>query len=92
ALACVDAVVIFDALTANALVEALRPEIYVKGGDWSRPGGPRPPEAEAVARYGGRVVFLPYIAERSTTALIEKIVEQHLAQTDPAERMTDAGS
>ncbi|MEJ5197833.1 MAG: adenylyltransferase/cytidyltransferase family protein [Anaerolineae bacterium] len=82
ALACVDVVVIFDDLTANALVEALRPEIYVKGGDWSRPGGPRPPEAEIVARYGGRVVFLPYVAERSTTALIEKIVEQRLAQME----------
>ncbi|MCX7669713.1 MAG: adenylyltransferase/cytidyltransferase family protein [Anaerolineae bacterium] len=80
ALGCVDVVVIFDDLTANALVEALRPDIYVKGGDWTRPGGPRPPEAEIVARYGGRVVFLPYIAERSTTALIEKIVEQRLAQ------------
>lgn len=82
ALACVDVVVIFDDLTANALVEALRPDIYVKGGDWSRPGGPRPPEAEVVARYGGRVVFLPYVAERSTTALIEKIVEQRLAQME----------
>ncbi len=82
ALACVDVVVIFDDLTANALVEALRPDIYAKGGDWSRPGGPRPPEAEVVARYGGRVVFLPYVAERSTTALIEKIVEQRLMQAD----------
>jgi bifunctional ADP-heptose synthase (sugar kinase/adenylyltransferase) len=63
-------------------VEALRPDIYAKGGDWSRPGGPRPPEAEVVARYGGRVVFLPYVAERSTTALIEKIVEQRLMQAD----------
>lgn len=78
ALGCVDAVVIFDDLTANALVAALRPDVYAKGGDWSRPAGPRPPEAEIVAGYGGRVVFLPYITERSTTALIEKIVEQSL--------------
>lgn len=78
ALGCVDAVVIFDDLTANALVAALQPDIYAKGGDWSRPDGPRPPEAEIVAGYGGRVVFLPYITERSTTALIEKIVEQSL--------------
>jgi rfaE bifunctional protein nucleotidyltransferase chain/domain len=78
ALGCVDAVVIFDDLTANALVSALRPDVYAKGGDWSRPAGPRPPEAEIVAAYGGRVVFLPYITERSTTALIEKIVEQGL--------------
>lgn len=73
ALGCVDVVVIFDALTANALVEALRPEIYVKGGDWGRPDGPRPPEAELVAAYGGQVVFLPYVPDRSTTLIIQRI-------------------
>lgn len=75
ALGCVDAVVIFDDLTANALVAALHPNIYVKGGDWGRPDGPRPPEVEIVESYGGRVVYLPYVAERSTTMLIEKILD-----------------
>jgi rfaE bifunctional protein nucleotidyltransferase chain/domain len=75
ALGCVDVVVIFDDVTANALVATLRPDIYAKGGDWSRPDGPRPPEAEIVAGYGGRVVYLPFIPERSTTALIEKIAD-----------------
>jgi rfaE bifunctional protein nucleotidyltransferase chain/domain len=75
ALGCVDIVVIFDGVTANTLVATLRPEIYAKGGDWSRPDGPRPPEAEIVAGYGGRVVYLPFIPERSTTALIEKIAD-----------------
>lgn len=75
ALACVDVVTLFDAVTATALVETLRPDIYAKGGDWGQPGGPQPPEADVVARYGGRVVFLPYIPERSTTALIERIVQ-----------------
>ena len=78
ALGCVDAVVIFDDLTANTLVAALRPDVYAKGGDGRRPAGPRPPEVEIVAGYGGRVVFLPYITERSTTALIERIIEQGL--------------
>jgi rfaE bifunctional protein nucleotidyltransferase chain/domain len=73
ALGCVDAVVIFDALTAEALVDALRPDIYVKGGDWNRPEGPRPPEAAIVERHGGRVVFLPYVPDRSTTAMIARI-------------------
>lgn len=73
ALGCVDAVVIFDAPTAEALVEALRPDIYVKGGDWNRPDGPRPPEAAVVERYGGRVVYLPYVPDRSTTAVIARI-------------------
>jgi rfaE bifunctional protein nucleotidyltransferase chain/domain len=73
ALGCVDAVVIFDDLSANALVAALRPEIYVKGGDWGQSGGPQPPEAEIVSSYGGRVVYLPYVPDHSTTRLIERI-------------------
>ena len=73
ALACVDVVVIFDDITAEALVDVLRPDIYVKGGDWHRSGGPRPPEVAVVARYGGRVVYLPYIPNRSTSAIIERI-------------------
>lgn len=73
ALGCVDAVVIFDELTAERLVEALQPDIYVKGGDWNRPDGPRPPEAAVVERYGGRVIFLPYVPDRSTTRIVERI-------------------
>jgi rfaE bifunctional protein nucleotidyltransferase chain/domain len=73
ALGCVDAVVIFDDLTAIPLVQALRPDIYVKGGDWGRPGGPRPPEAEVVEGYGGRVAYLPYVPDRSTTLIVQRI-------------------
>jgi rfaE bifunctional protein nucleotidyltransferase chain/domain len=73
ALACVDVVVIFDDLNANALVAVLRPEVYVKGGDWGRPNGPQPPEAEIVSGYGGRIAYLPYIPDRSTSRLIERI-------------------
>ncbi len=73
ALGCVDAVVVFDALTAEALVASLRPDIYVKGGDWNRPAGPRPPEAAIVEGYGGSTVYLPYVPDRSTTAIIARI-------------------
>jgi rfaE bifunctional protein nucleotidyltransferase chain/domain len=73
ALGCVDAVVIFDDLTAEALVDALRPDIYAKGSDWNRPDGPRPPEATIVERYGGRVIYLPYLPDRSTSHIIERI-------------------
>ena len=73
ALACVDGVVIFDDLTAVKLVEALHPTIYVKGGDWGRPGGPYPPEAAVVEAYGGRVAYLPYVPDRSTTLIIQRI-------------------
>jgi rfaE bifunctional protein nucleotidyltransferase chain/domain len=77
ALACVDRVVIFPGLTAEDLVGALRPQVYVKGGDWSpSEGGARPegpPEARVVRRYGGRVVFLPYLPGHSTSDLIARI-------------------
>jgi rfaE bifunctional protein nucleotidyltransferase chain/domain len=73
ALGCVDVVIIFDDLTASRLVEALQPEVYVKGGDWGRPDGPRPPEAEVVASYGGRVAYLPYVPDRSTSLIIDRI-------------------
>jgi rfaE bifunctional protein nucleotidyltransferase chain/domain len=74
ALACVDYVVIFEETTANSLVEALKPDLYVKGGDWGE--GHAPPEAGVVASYGGQVRILPCLPEHSTTRLIETIVER----------------
>lgn len=75
ALACVDYVVTFGAPTANALVEALRPDVYVKGGDWGQDR--EPPEAETVRRYGGQVHFIPYLAGHSTSDLIETIIARY---------------
>lgn len=74
ALACVDAVVLFDEDTAERLILALQPEIYVKGDDYAKTG---PPEAPAVATYGGRVVLLPTLPGRSTTRLIQTILERY---------------
>ncbi|MCL5026554.1 MAG: adenylyltransferase/cytidyltransferase family protein [Chloroflexi bacterium] len=71
--ACVDYVVIFDERTAESLVRALQPEVYVKGGDYSPTGEKAPPEAVVVAGYGGRVVILPTLPSYSTSALIERI-------------------
>lgn len=65
----VDVVVIFDEPTAETLVAAIRPAIYVKGGDWGA-GQRLPPEAAVVERYGGQVIYLPYLPGRSTTALL----------------------
>ena len=72
ALACVDAVVIYDELTAVHLVEMLRPDIYVKGGDWARPENP-PPEAVVAEALGGVVRYLPYVPDHSTSLIIERI-------------------
>jgi D-beta-D-heptose 7-phosphate kinase / D-beta-D-heptose 1-phosphate adenosyltransferase len=74
ALDCVDAVVTFDELTPERLLDKLRPDIWVKGGDYflDGPDG-RPallPEAELVRRWGGQTVVVPYLSGRSTTRLI----------------------
>ncbi|MDY0189368.1 MAG: bifunctional D-glycero-beta-D-manno-heptose-7-phosphate kinase/D-glycero-beta-D-manno-heptose 1-phosphate adenylyltransferase HldE [Desulfuromonas sp.] len=70
ALACVDYVVIFDEDTPLHLIKTLRPDVLVKGGDYT-------PETvvgrQQVESWGGRVELLPFIAGRSTTNLVEKI-------------------
>jgi rfaE bifunctional protein nucleotidyltransferase chain/domain len=70
ALYCVTAAVIFTGKTANDLISALHPEIYVKGGDYQH----KPlPERAAVEAYGGRVVLIDLLPNRSTSALIARI-------------------
>jgi D-glycero-beta-D-manno-heptose 1-phosphate adenylyltransferase len=78
ALACIDYVTIFTETTANLLLAALQPAIYVKGGDYARaqsdaPDTNRLPEAKAVQAYGGIIRLIPYLPHHSTTALIAKI-------------------
>lgn len=72
-LASVDFVTGFDAPTPLALIEALLPDVLVKGGDW-------PVEAivgrEAVERAGGRVLSLPLLPGFSTTRLIERVLRR----------------
>jgi D-beta-D-heptose 7-phosphate kinase / D-beta-D-heptose 1-phosphate adenosyltransferase len=71
ALACVDAVVLFDEDEPTAVLERLRPHVWAKGGDYAVADLP---EAEALAGWGGQAVIVPYVAGRSTTGLIEKAV------------------
>ncbi|MFF0306220.1 D-glycero-beta-D-manno-heptose 1-phosphate adenylyltransferase [Streptosporangium sp. NPDC004379] len=68
ALQCVDAVAVFDEDTPAAMIERLRPDVWVKGGDYTAPDLP---EAETVRRTGGESVILPLVSGRSTTGLIE---------------------
>jgi rfaE bifunctional protein nucleotidyltransferase chain/domain len=75
ALRAVDYVVVFEETTAEALVRALQPEVYAKGGDYAQ--GKGLPEADDVAQYGGRVEILPLVPGRSTTGLIETILERY---------------
>jgi rfaE bifunctional protein nucleotidyltransferase chain/domain len=71
ALGCVDAVLVFDEPTPHAALSWLRPDIWVKGGDYATGGGEQTlPEAEILARWGGHTVVVPYLDGRSTTDMI----------------------
>ncbi len=70
ALRLVDAVVIFDEDTPLALIEAIVPDVLVKGGDWSED---RIVGADVVRKNGGEVRSLKLVDGFSTTALVEKI-------------------
>lgn len=70
ALAAVDYVVIFDEVTAEALIAAIKPDIYAKGGDYTID---TLPESKTVAAYGGKVVLLPEVPGRSSSNIIKKL-------------------
>jgi D-beta-D-heptose 7-phosphate kinase/D-beta-D-heptose 1-phosphate adenosyltransferase len=70
ALDCVDAVVVFDEETPDAIVKALQPDVLVKGADW--------PADQIVGRdtveaRGGRVVLMPVEQGFSTTAIVQRV-------------------
>jgi rfaE bifunctional protein nucleotidyltransferase chain/domain len=70
ALAAVDGVVIFDEDKPLNLIAQLRPEVYVKGGDYDIEALE---ETALVRSWGGRSLALPFVAGRSTTRLVERI-------------------
>ncbi|MCX9193312.1 D-glycero-beta-D-manno-heptose 1-phosphate adenylyltransferase [Carbonactinospora thermoautotrophica] len=70
ALSCVDHIVVFDEETPAKLLEAVRPDVYVKGGDYTPE---MLPETPIVWRLGGEVRILDYVDDRSTTRIIERI-------------------
>ena len=74
ALQCVDYVIIFEERTAEGLLAALKPEVYVKGGDWTVEDLP---EAKVIAECGVRVEILPQMPGRSTTDIIETILARY---------------
>lgn len=67
----VDGIVIFNETTATHLIQALQPDIYVKGGDYSQA---TLPEAPVVQAYGGRIELVKVEVPTSTTALINRIL------------------
>ena len=71
ALACVDLAIVFDEDAPERLIREVRPDVLVKGGDWTPD---RIVGREFVESRGGRVVSVPLREGLSTTALIERIV------------------
>jgi D-beta-D-heptose 7-phosphate kinase/D-beta-D-heptose 1-phosphate adenosyltransferase len=60
---------VFDEPTPEAVLTWIRPDVWVKGGDYAD-GGPEMPEAGLVRRWGGQTVIVPYLDGRSTTKTI----------------------
>lgn len=69
-LSCVDHLAAFDADRPEDLIRALEPDLYVKGGDYTPA---TLPEALLVESLGGEVRILGYLADRSTTRLVERV-------------------
>lgn len=72
ALACVDAVVIFREKRLTAEIRALKPDVYVKAGDYTLEKLDAE-ERGALQACGAAIEFMPFLADFSTTALIAKI-------------------
>jgi D-glycero-beta-D-manno-heptose 1-phosphate adenylyltransferase len=82
ALASVDYVTWFDEDTPLACVLSLRPDVLVKGGDWEG----RIVGSEAMASWGGRVLAIPFLHQRSTTTTLALI---RSARSDASNRVGD---
>jgi rfaE bifunctional protein nucleotidyltransferase chain/domain len=67
---CVDYVFIFDEVKNHKNIEVLKPDLYIKGGDYKTKALT---SAELVQRHGGKVKLIPFVQGKSTTEVIEKI-------------------
>ncbi len=70
ALEMVDYLVLFSETDCRTVLDELKPQIYVKGGDYRIKDLP---EAETVYNYGGKIVLITEVKGKSTTNLIQKI-------------------
>jgi len=69
ALRCVDSVTIFDELDPLECIKAIRPDVLVKGGDWTRETIIGASEVES---WGGKVLVFPTVEGLSTTKIVER--------------------
>lgn len=72
ALESVSAVAVFPEKTAAQFLSIVRPDIYVKGGDYTVESL-NPEEREVITKAGGRIVIIPFLPGKSTTALLQKV-------------------
>ena len=70
----VDAITVLEETTADALIERVRPDVYVKGADYDPDAGGRDlPEAATLRALDVRVVYVPLLGGRSTSEFIERL-------------------
>ena len=72
ALESIDLIILFDEDTPLSIIKRLKPDIYVKGGDYTFE---TLPEYPVVTGYGGTVKILPFIDGLSTSMIIKKIID-----------------
>ncbi len=75
ALECIDYLISFPENTPLNLIRIIKPYIYIKGGDYTRE---TLPETPLVEKYGGKVEIIPFLVDRSTTKIINKIKSNSL--------------
>lgn len=73
ALECVDFIIIFGDKTTVGLLEAIQPDVYAKGGDYTIDTIVQE-ERRVVEGHGGRIAIIPGVAGQSTTAVIKRIL------------------
>jgi D-beta-D-heptose 7-phosphate kinase/D-beta-D-heptose 1-phosphate adenosyltransferase len=78
-LSCVDYLVAFNEDTPIDLIRLVQPDVYVKGGDYTKE---TLPEAPVVEQYGGIVELLPFVENRSTTRIIKRVCQLNIDQDD----------
>jgi len=77
-LGCIDYVTLFDELDPLELISSLKPQILVKGGDWTKE---TTVGKEVVEGLGGKVIILPFVEGASTSNLIETILKRYEKRT-----------
>ena len=74
---CVDYITVFNEPDPLKLIQAIKPDVLVKGADWSED---KIIGADFVKKNGGRVVRVPLVPKISTSSIIQKILMVHSSQ------------